>query len=154
MPTEKAIREAIAATIQTAAPLAVVIPRNILGIKNDGWLSMLQSATDQNRVRGWMVTQRAQMLTEQRQQGAEYELRFDVWQFYQYWTGTNTANSEDTFSAEREAVTLAFAPPPYVPLSWAKPLEFSLIDLFPVGEGSKLIHIAQGSIAVMNLTGC
>lgn len=152
MPTEKQIRDAIAATIQTAAPLAVVIPRNILGMKNDGWLGLLQSASDQNRIRGWMVTLQSQPLIEDRLNGAEYELRFSVWQFLQYWTGSNTDNSEDTFSAEREAVVSAFAGSLGSPLEWAKPLQFSLIDLFSVGD--RLVHIAQGSIAVRNVTSC
>jgi hypothetical protein len=152
MPTEKQIRDAIAATIATAAPLAVVIPRNILGIKNDGWLGMLQSAADNNRIRGWMVTLQSAPLIEDRINGAEYDLRFSVWQFLQYWTGDNTDNSEDAFSAEREAVIIAFAGQLAAPLSWAKPLEFSLIDLFSIG--GRLVHIAQGSIAVSNVTGC
>lgn len=154
MATEKAIREAIAAKIQTAAPLAVVIPRNILGIRQDAWLGMLQSSADNNRIRGWIVTEKAQALTEQRQSGAEYEMRFDVWQFYEYFTGDNTTNSEDIFSAEREAVILAFTGDLVSPLTWAKPLDFSLIDIFPVGTGAMPIHIAQGSISVINVAGC
>lgn len=152
MPTEKQIRDAIASTITAAAPTAVVLPRNILGIKNDGWLGLLQSPSDGNRMRGWMITLQSQALIEDRVNGAEYELRFSVWQFLQYWTGDNTDNSEDAFSAEREAVINAFAGQLASPLSWASPLEFSLIDLFPVGD--RLVHIAQGSIAVANVTGC
>ena len=154
MATEKAIREAIAAKIQTAAPTAVVVPRNILGIKDDGWYGLLQSPNDSNRVHGWMVTLGAQTLVENRQSGAEYSLKFLIWQFYQYRTGSNTANSEDEAGAEREAVIAAFLGSLASPLSWADPLELGLIDIFPTGDGSRLIHIAQGSINVLNVAGC
>lgn len=152
MATEKEMREAIRDLIATAAPDAIVIPRNILGIKNDAWLNMLQSPSDSNRVRGWFISQRALQLIEQRTGAAEYDVIYDVWQFYQYYTGSNTTNSEDVFSAERDAVTVALAAVLPDPLTRAKPLEFSLIDLFPVGQAGMLMHIAQGTIAIGNVT--
>jgi hypothetical protein len=152
MPTEKQIRDAIAATIQTAAPQAVVIPRNILGMKDDGWLGFLQSGVDSNRIHGWMVTLQSQAVIEDRVSAAEYELRFAVWQFLQYRTGSNSDNSEDAFSNERGAVLNAFAGALPAPLDGAKPLEFSLVDLFQVGD--RLVHIAQGSIVVGTVLNC
>lgn len=152
MATEKEIREAIAARIQTLAPSAVVVPRNILGIKNDGWLGLLQSPADGNKIHGWMVSLQSQVLIEDRGFGAEYELRYAVWQFLQYSTGDNTNNSEDVFSAERAAVIQGFAGNPPAPLEDAAPIQFNLIDIFSIGD--RLIHIAQGSIAVRVVTLC
>jgi hypothetical protein len=155
VPTEKEIREAIAAKIATAAPLAVVLPRNILGIKNGAWLSMLQSAADSNKVRGWFVTLVAQTLTERRIGGAaEYEFKFRIVQFMQYETGDDDSNSEDSLSAERAAVVTAFMGDLADPLGKAEPPDFSLIDIDPIGQNGLMVHFAEGTITVKNVVGC
>lgn len=153
MATEKQIREAIASTIQTAAPLSVVIPRNIVGKReDDGWLGSLQSPADSNRIRGWTVTLVGRKLIEDRLRAAEYELVFDVWQYLQYWMGNNTDNSEDVLSAEQEAVIIAFADELPGPLEWATPIEFSLIDKFTIG--TRDVHIGQGTITIRTAVNC
>jgi uncharacterized protein (DUF3084 family) len=152
--TEVQIRNAIAAKIAEVAPQAVVVPRNILNTKNNGWLGLLQSPDDNDRIHGWMVTQRAAPINEQRTNGAEYSLNFSVWQFWAYETGDDAANSEDASSSEREVVMTAFANAAALPseLSRCEGLEFSLIDLFWVGD--RLVHIAQGTMTVNWVTNC
>lgn len=152
MPTEIQIRNAIASTIKSVAPTAVVIARNALDLKDNGWLMLF--SPDGENIHGWMVTQRAALINEQRANGKEYSLSFNVWQFFDYTTGNDISNSEDVASAERESVMLALANTATLPseLSRCDGLEFSLIDLFWVGD--RLVHIAQGSVTVSWLTAC
>lgn len=152
MATEKQIRDAIAQKIQDTAPLAVVVPRNVLDIKDGGWLGLLQSPAFEDRVRGWMVTLQSQTMVRDRGAAAEYVMRFSVWQFLGYWTGDNANNSEDVFGAEREAVVNVFAGALTGVLDGAGPLQFSLVDLFLTG--GDLVHIAQGFIDVETVTPC
>ncbi len=156
MPTEVEIRESIAATIASVATNAIVVPRNILDIKNDAWTGLLKSSADNNRIHGWMVTQKSAQVAEKRQNSAQYDLEFSVWQFVQYFTGSDTTNSEDLASAEREAVMEAFANPAALSadLSWVEPIEFPVIDLFPIGTTGGMVHIAQGTLRVSWKSNC
>lgn len=152
MPTEIEIRNAIAARIQTTAPSAVVIPRDIVNALDGTWLSLLEDAV--GKVHGWVVTLEAMTIREDRAGGAEYNLKYSVWRFLDYDTGSDAANSEDQGSAEREAVVLAFANDTALPavLSNTKPLEFARTGLRYVGD--KCVHIDEGSITVEWVTNC
>ncbi len=87
MPSSYDIQLAIAAIIKTAAPTAVVIPRNILGELDRGNFAMLQSSDDSNKVHGWVVTLIAQPLVNEIH--FEYDPRFWVWQILEYETGND-----------------------------------------------------------------
>lgn len=147
------IQTAIADVIATAAPSAVVKPRNILGKLASGDWEMLRSASaDGSRIHGWIVTKSADVLSNPTH--LEYSPRYDVWQFLQYSTGNDTTNSEKQFLDEMDAVKEAF-----VGLSGtlSKALPPSFDDIRPAAEGpdGKLIHIARGVIVIEGLkVGC
>ncbi len=159
MPTEKQTREAIAAVIRLVAPDAVVIPRNQLGLLQDGDYAALISSTTA-KVRGWIITQNGVELVSQGQSWADYRYSWDVVQVHEYRTGDDTTNSEDAFASERDAAILAFLNP-----SGVTGITQSVIDdlgnigalSFPaksIGissgrEGGKRVNIAYGSISAL-----
>jgi hypothetical protein len=159
MPTEKETREAIAALIRLAVPDAVVIPRNQLGLLADGDFAALIS-TSATKIRGWIVTQSGAELLNQGQAWADYRYTWRLVQVYEYKTGDDTTNSEDTFASDRDAVILAFLNP-----SAVTGIEQTVIDnlgdinaaSFPAGsitvapgrEGGKRVHIADGMISAV-----
>lgn len=160
MPTEKETREAIAAVIGLAAPDAVVIPRNQLGLLADGDFAALISASLQ-KIRGWIVTQSGAELISQGQAWADYRFTWRVVQVHEYKTGDDTTNSEDAFASDRDAVLLAFLNPAGVvgitqgiidDLGNIGALSFggtNSITVAPGREGGKRVHIADGSISAL-----
>lgn len=156
MASEIEIRNAIRSAIAAAAPAAKALARDLLNVREGGWLGVLHDAG--GRVRGWMVTQSGASLVEARHGGAEYALHFDVWQFFQYRTGENSSNSEDEFSAEREAVMAVFANPAALPaiLAECTPLDFPPGSIGPfLAENVKgIVHLAKGRLSVRKVTGC
>ncbi len=156
MATEIEIRNALRNVVAAAAPEAIVLARDILNVKQSGWLSAL--AKPGKRVRGWMVTQSGYAIFEQRNNAVEYQLWYDIWQFFQYRSGENTSNSEDEFSAEREAVIAPFINPDALDpiLSTVTPLEFpqGTIGPFEAENINGLIHLAKGRLSVNKVTGC
>lgn len=156
MPTEKETREAIASLIGLAAPDAVVIPRNQLGLLADGDFAALIAAS--GKVRGWIVTQSGAELISQGQAWADYRYTWRVVQIHEYKTGNSSTNSEDVFASERDAVILAFLNPSTVSASQSViddlgnigALSFAganAITVAPGREGGKRVHIADGSIS-------
>jgi hypothetical protein len=160
MPTEKETREAIAAVIGLAAPDAVVIPRNQLGLLADGDFVALISSSLQ-KIRGWIVTQSGAELISQGQAWADYRFTWRVVQVHEYKTGDDTTNSEDAFASDRDAVLLAFLNPAGVAgitqgiiddLGNIGALNFAganAISVIPGREGGKRVHIADGSISAL-----
>lgn len=156
MPTEKETREAIADLIRLAAPDAVVIPRNQLGLLADGDFAALLSATT-NKIRGWVVTQSGSDLVQQFSTYADYRYTFRIVQVHEYKTGDDTTNSEDGFASEREAVLEAFLDPANVTgitqtildnLGNINGASFPAgsIQVAPGREGGKRVHVADGVI--------
>ena len=159
MPTEKETREAIADLIRLAAPDAVVIPRNQLGLLADGdYAALINTAT--SKIRGWVVKQNGAELTSQGQSWADYRFSWDVVQVHEYRTGDDTTNSEDGFASERDAVILAFLNPSGVAGVTAEILS----DLGNIGalnfppksigvsngrEGGKRVNVAYGTISAI-----
>jgi len=93
--------------------------------------------------------------------GAEYELWYDVWQWYQLQVGTNAANSYDQMSAERELVITAFAKPQLAPitsypsLSWVTPLTFPPGSTGPPEIDFRgHVTLARGSLRAGQIVGC
>lgn len=160
MPTEKQTREAIADLIRLAAPDAVVIPRNQLGLLADGDFAALIN-TAASKIRGWIVTQSGAELIQQFSIYADYRYTWRVVQIHEYKTGDDTTNSEDTFASERDAVISAFLNPAIVSgitqsviddLGNIGALSFSgsnSITVAPGREGGKRVHIADGTISAI-----
>lgn len=163
MPTEKEIRTAIATVIGLAAPDATVIPRDAMGLFKQGEYRPLYSAST-GKVRGWIITESASILSQKLSSGADYALTFQVWQLHEYFTGDDSTNSEDIASAEREAVMDAFSDLANVTgitqteldaLAMCDPISFSEIVVFAATEGGKLFHWARGTVTVSyRTTGC
>lgn len=160
MPTEKQTREAIADLIRLAAPDAVVIPRNQLGLLADGDFAALIN-TAASKIRGWIVTQSGAELIQQFSIYADYRYTWRVVQIHEYKTGDDTTNSEDTFASERDAVISAFLNPAIVSgvtqsvidnLGNIGALSFggaNSITVAPGREGGKRVHIADGTISAI-----
>lgn len=160
MATEKQTREAIADLIRLAAPDAVVIPRNQLGLLADGDFAALIN-TAASKIRGWIVTQSGAELIQQFSIYADYRYTWRVVQIHEYKTGDDTTNSEDTFASERDAVISAFLNPAIVSgvtqlviddLGNIGALSFggaNSITVAPGREGGKRVHIADGSISAI-----
>lgn len=157
MPTEKETREAIADLIRLAAPDAVVIPRNQLGLLADGDFAALIS-TSTAKIRGWIVTQSGAELLTQGQAWADYRYTWQIVQIHEYKTGDNDTNSEDAFASEREDILEAFLNPSAVTgitqgvlddLGNINGVSFPAgsIRVAPGREGGKRVHIADGTIS-------
>ncbi len=147
-PSDKQIREGITSLIQAAAPLSVAFPRWILGYVPADWPGLLRSPADDKRTHGWVTTQRGDDGTKKGQSCTNRDYTYAVWGFYFYETGSDSLNSEDLFSAEREAVvkTLDDDLPLLLPqLSIITPISFQY-DLY--GFGGELVHVAQGRLVV------
>jgi len=154
MPTPYEIQVAIAALIKATVPDARVIGRNVLGELEIGNWSVLHDTT--GKVHGWFVSQRADNWQELDSGPgyAGYVLEFDVWQVYRYESGNDTTNSEKEFADERELVKAAFTSGLPSELTWADPLTFPEIGLFPRQAQNRLpVHIAKGIGKVKLKTG-
>ena len=166
MATEKEMREAIAAVLTLVVDSTTrVMPRDILGAFRAGdYKPML--APNATRIRGWMVTQAAAPLDLARSGDtwAEYLPVWKLWQIHEYYTGSDSDNSEDVASAERETVMAAFADLASVSgiqagtltaLATLNPISFTAITCQPITEGGKLFHWAQAEISARyNTAGC
>jgi hypothetical protein len=152
LPTEVDIRNGIAARIKATVPSAVVKSRDIIDTVGGAWLSDLEDAD--GKVHSYVVTLEAMTLIEPQIGSARYKLRYSVWRIQDCETGSDSANSEDQGSAERELVVNAFANQAALPavLSNCEPLQFARIGLRYVGD--KCVHIDEGSIEVEWVTNC
>ncbi len=143
MPSDHDIRVGIAAKVKLAAPLAVVFPWWCLGFDIPRWPGMLRSEDDSERAHGWVVTRRALDRTEANNGFFDTRATYAVWGFHYYATGNETANSEDLFQAELDAVAAALTPGAVSGVR-LDPLQFPLIQIAKFGE--ELLHVGQGQI--------
>lgn len=107
--TDEQIRAFLAGRLQTAAPNAVVWPRWVLGYNPAEWLGVMRPS-NADQAHGWLVTRRRQTVERKGVNQAEYERTYAIWGFRSFLTGNNTANSEQDFSAEVDAVEAALLP--------------------------------------------
>lgn len=159
MATEVQIRQAVVDRIKAVTvaliPAPVVLGRDILDIYNVGWMNVLRDANQ--LIHGWTVTQSALALREKLQHAAEYWLIYDVWFWWQYATGSDAQNSENTASAEIEIVVDAFKDPlVLVPiLQDAEPLDFSENSIATVENDFRgQVKVAKGRLRVPKIYGC
>jgi len=145
--TDLDIRTALESVITTAAPLAVVYPWWVLGVKQDMWPGLLRSSTDSDRVHGYVITRTQDAGREVAMRCVERDWSYDIWALHYYQTGNKAANSDLTFNTELDAITaalddvasLANALKRRQPIRWA-------IDLNVYG--GELLHFAVGSITI------
>lgn len=139
---------AIADLIQTAAPSAVVKPRNILRELDAGSFSMIEVG---GVIHGWFVSYEGRRLTGNHD---EYDIDFAVWQLYGYQTGNDSANSEQAFLDEADDVILAFTATP--PAFNVRPPVFYEAGLFGgIGTNVRPVHINKGRCTVEGVkAGC
>lgn len=150
--------------IQTAAPGALVIPREIMGIDTDEGLNLdLLRPTPGAAIRAWLfwaVTEtmkRGETVaypTEHARRARRYDKTwtFAVRHFYEYQTGSNATNNYLAAFAEREAVTDALALEPKLGsdnpnLRQHNDLQWPSLKTRFYGE--RLVHVAQGRIDVI-----
>lgn len=150
------IQQAIAAKIATACPFAKVLCRDINSTIGSGWWEIGQSASDNNRVHLYVVTQESDILMTAPY--AEYNATYGIWGILEYQSGTDSSNTEKTFSDERDAIKLAFAPDALASdatLSLALPPSFDLIELSHELANKKLAHIEHATLTIQGLKiGC
>ena len=152
-PSDATIRAAIADEIETAAPLARVYSWWVLGADEAQWLGYMRSPSDVDsnnraRVHGYLITRRSSNAEYQgNKQLARRTHTYFIYGFHYYSTGTESSNSEATFTAEIDAIcdalddkaTLASSLARSQPISW----EFDLKSV-----GGELVHIARGTFTV------
>jgi len=145
--TDAQIRTAVESVITTAAPLAVVFPWWALGIKQDMWPGSLRSASDSNRVHGYVITRTADEGREVAMRCVERTWSYDVWGLHYHATGNKTANSDLSFNLELDAITAAFDDVATLPaaLKRRSPIRWT-IDLNVYG--GELLHFAVGQITI------
>lgn len=145
--TDNQIRTAIEGVITTAAPLAVVYPWWVLGVKQDMWPGLMRSSADSDRVHGYVITRAQDAGVEKAMRCVERKWSYDIWALHYYQTGTRAGNSDLTFNAELDAIsaalddvsTLDAALKRRSPINW-------MIDLNVYG--GELLHFAVGSITI------
>lgn len=151
MATEKQVREAIKTEIATAAPLAVVVSRNVLDLKSNKWLNYLNSPADGNRLHGWFVTWEGG-------EGALPQLNdaddvFYAFGAYAYRTGTDASNSEDEWGPEVEAVRARLLNSVTAPAA-LRGLKAWSLKTYVSDEPGHNVHIAELRLTVALTVGC
>lgn len=143
--SDEDIRTAIAGVITTAAPLAVVFPWWVLGVKQDMWPGMLRSSQDSDRVHGYVITRTADEGREVAMRCVERAWSYDIWAIHYYQTGTSAANTDLTFNEELDTITAAFDNVASLAnaLKRRSPIRWT-IDLNVYG--GELLHFAVGQI--------
>lgn len=146
-PTDADIREALATTIATAAPLAVVFRWWALGAEVDDWPGMLRSALDSERTHGYLITRTATTAEDAGVRGTKRTAEYTILGFHYYSTGTQSANSETTFATEIDTITAALDDKATIDtdLSRRTPITWNF-DL--KSYGGELLHIARGVISI------
>lgn len=148
MAGEIEIREAIVDRIESAVavftPTAIVLGRDITGYIESGTVNDLRDSAGQIHV--ITVTQRSMLPIDVRQGGTLYELIYDVIQWKQYRSGTDTSNSDREASMERDALINSFRYagelPEILKRAHVKPLEW------PAGGLNKPRPISNGQVWV------
>lgn len=144
-----AIADAVTAALSSVTPSPKVLPRNILDTLGTGnWANFHDTS---GKIHGWIVSQSADRLEKAFSGYAEYAPEFILWQFHEYYTGNDSANSEEDFAIERELVKVALSQPLSAPLSFLEPPSFYEIGLFErEKQGNKFVHIAKGTVRITN----
>lgn len=145
MPSDHEIRTAIAGVVETAAPNAIVFSWWVLGFDVGQWAGLLASADDSNRSHGWVITRKAILREEGPNGVTDRTATYAVWGFHYYTTGNETANTEDVFQAEVDAVADALVANAVTGVR-LEPVQFPTIDLGKFGE--ELLHFARGELVV------
>lgn len=152
-PSDSTIRDALGDAIATAAPLAVVYRWWVLGQDDSQWPGLLRSSLDtdadgRKRVHGYVITRRGSTGEYVGNKTAARRTHtYWILGFHYYSTGTQSSNSEDTFSAEIDAImdSLDDKASAVSALSRMEPVAW---DFDLKSFGGELIHIARGVLTV------
>lgn len=151
--TEAQMRTALETVIATAAPKAVVFPWWALGHDQNEWPGMLKPATglDAGKVHGYVITRTNTEGERKNPQCVTRLFAYDIWGFHFNETGTRVTNTDQTFSAELDAITSAFinaATLPEAVRQVEEELSFRIdLDIF----GGELLHYATGRLVLRQL---
>lgn len=145
--SDQQIRTALEGIITTAAPLAVVYPWWVLGVKQDMWPGLMRSSSDSDRVHGYVITRAQDEGVEKAMRCVNRSWSYDIWALHYYQTGNRIANSDLTFNTELDLITAALDDIVTVPneLKRRQPIRWT-IDLNVYG--GELLHFAVGSITI------
>lgn len=150
LPSDKTIRLAIRAIIQTAAPKALVLTRWTLGsIENSGnWPGELKSPEDSGKVHGYVITREDLMGRKRKGSLIPRFWTYTIFSLHYHNGGTDAANSEDSFNAEIDAIVASFDSIANANVGGAKqteddPIRFRLDQRM---YGGKLHHVALGTL--------
>ena len=145
--TDEQIRTDIESVITTAAPLAVVYPWWVLGLKEDMWVAAMRSPLDNDRVHAYTFTRTRSDGMEKSMRCVERQWSYDIWALHYYSTGKKTANTDLLFNAELDAITEAFDNVSGLPirLQRRQPLQWSQdLGIY----GGEMLHFAIGLLTV------
>ena len=103
--TDQQIRSEIETVIKTAAPLAIVYPWWVLGVRQDMWPALLRSSSDGDRVHGYVITRAKDDGREKSMRCVVRNWTYDIYAAHYYATGNKTTNTDLTFNAEIDLIT-------------------------------------------------
>lgn len=105
----QAIVERIQAVLATPTPAPLVLGRDITGLIESGATpNELRDGGNPPLIHAITVTQLSMLPVEQRPGGTLYDLIYEITQWKQYRSGTDTSNSDKEASLERDAIINAF----------------------------------------------
>lgn len=151
MATEKQIREAVKTAIEAAAPLAKVVSRNILDLASNKWLNFLRAPNDGKKLHGYFVTWDGG--ESEPPYLRDYTATISIFGAYEYRTGDDSSNSEDTWNAEVEDVIERFINPTTQPAELSGLTGWSA-RLYVSDEPGSNTHIAEIRLSVSTTLGC
>ena len=148
MTSDKDIREAIAAQIQIAAPLAIVWNRWVLGHDPGDWPAVMRSPNDANRVHGWCLTRRIIPVTGEMSNHVSTKPKYYISAVHYHEIGTDADNSEDRFQAEIDAVIQQFAKHDHAAEIIANHEEMQIELIGLQNSGAEYVHWALAGLTL------
>lgn len=153
-PSDNAVRAAIKAVIASGVtqvggqPIAKILTRWTLGSidQSNDWPGELKAPNDQQRTHGYVITREEISAEVKGNVGPTRIWTYTIFVLHYHSSGNDALNSEDTFSAELDAVVAAFDTVASANIGGAKrrePIRFRT-DLKPYG--GKLHHVALGTL--------
>ena len=160
--TECDARVAIAEMIKAAAPNATVEHSWVLKTDLTGGVSaLLGKNADASKVHAWMIGVESFDFIKNSNgdppviggQQIDWLYSLAVWGFFDYFLGTDTADSAKIVGAETELVAATIFANKWLGLDnpnglrEVKPLAFTSIDVHSFGDGQD-VHVAQGTMQI------
>jgi hypothetical protein len=148
MTSEQSIRDAIAAQVKIAAPLAVVWNHWVLGSEPTEWQAVMRSPDDANRVHGWCVTRRIVPVTAEMSEHISTKPTYILSGVHYFFHGSNADNSENLWQAEIDAVIQQFAKHDTAAAVIANHEELQVRMIGHQNSGAEKIHWTYGELTL------